>query len=82
MKRKLKVGDVVVINNPKDSWGGVYYVEKAHGEIGIVESINGSRIGVRHKTIPPSWSSVNNHTGSRACEFYYSESELIKIGVL
>ena len=82
MKRKLKVGDVVVINNPKSYWTTLYYRERVHCEIGVVESINSSRIGVRHRFPPPPWLPVNYLNGSRSWKFSYTKSELIKIGVL
>ena len=29
--RKLKIGDVVVMNNPRNAWASMYYKEKVHG---------------------------------------------------
>jgi len=74
MKSKFKIGDVVVINNPKDSWGIDQIVEKTHGEIGVVVSIytNYFLIEVEH-TEPYS------HTSNL---YTYNESELINIGEL
>jgi len=82
MKSKFKIGDVVVINNPKAFWTTLYYRGQVHGEIGIVASITGSRIGVKHRCPPPRWLLVPHVIEHWSTVFNYTESELIKIGVL